>query len=87
MKLGKRVWYLKRGLANLFGARADQDHLPRLLMTAMTSGPTEGSLPAFKLMLKEFYELRGFNPDGVPKREVLQALDLLLPAGMLYVRV
>ena len=56
-------------------------------MTAMTSGPTEGSLPAFKLMLKEFYELRGFNPDGVPKREVLQALDLLLPAGMLYVRV
>ena len=84
MKLGKRVWYLKRGLANLFGVRADQDHLPKRLMTAMTSGPTEGSLPDMKLMLKEFYELRGFNPDGIPKREVLQALDLPLLADLLH---
>ncbi|HDY87055.1 MAG TPA: hypothetical protein ENH82_02940 [bacterium] len=35
-------------------------------------------------MLKEFYELRGFNPDGVPKREVLQALDLPLLASLLH---
>lgn len=84
MKLGKRVWYLKRGLSNLFGARADQDHLPKRLMTAMTNGPTEGSLPDMKLMLKEFYELRGFNPDGVPEREVLQALDLPLLADLLH---
>ena len=54
------------------------------LMTAMTSGPTEGSLPDLKLMLKEFYELRGLNPEGIPRRDVLQALDLRLLAELFY---
>ena len=27
MRLGRRIWYLKRGLSNLFGARAEHDRL------------------------------------------------------------
>jgi len=50
----------------------------------MTSGPTQGSLPDLKLMLKEFYKLREFNPDGIPRRDVLQALDLPLLAELLH---
>jgi hypothetical protein len=29
MDAGKRVWYLKRGLSSIFGARAEHDRLPR----------------------------------------------------------
>jgi aldehyde:ferredoxin oxidoreductase len=42
----------------------------------MDTGPTKGSLPDMDLMLKEFYELRGINDDGVPAKTVLEALGL-----------
>lgn len=84
MELGRRIWYLKRGLSNLFGARAEHDRLPRRLLTPMEKGPTAGSVPDMDLMLKEFYELRGFNDDGVPKREVLEELGLPELAELLY---
>jgi aldehyde:ferredoxin oxidoreductase len=45
-------------------------------MTPMEAGPTEGSVPDMDLMLKEFYELRGLNDDGVPKKEILARLGL-----------
>ncbi|MBE9546019.1 MAG: aldehyde ferredoxin oxidoreductase C-terminal domain-containing protein, partial [Proteobacteria bacterium] len=84
MRFGRRIWYLKRGLSNLFGARAGHDGLPKRLLTPMETGPTEGSVPDMELMLKEFYELRGFNDDGVPKREVLEELGLAELAELLY---
>jgi aldehyde:ferredoxin oxidoreductase len=84
MHLGRRIWYLKRGLSNLFGARAEHDRLPKRLLTPMEAGPTEGSVPDMDLMLKEFYELRGFNDDGVPKKEILEDLGLSELSKLLY---
>jgi aldehyde:ferredoxin oxidoreductase len=83
-QLGRRVWYLKRGLSNLFGARAEDDRLPKRLMTPLQEGPTEGSLPDMELMLKEFYQLRGFDEEGIPRRDVLMALDLPELADLLH---
>ncbi|MCD6586819.1 MAG: aldehyde ferredoxin oxidoreductase family protein [Desulfobacteraceae bacterium] len=76
MEIGRRVWYLKRGLTNLFGARAEDDRLPKRLMTVMEDGPTEGSLPDMDKMLAEFYELRGFNKNGIPAKSILDSIDL-----------
>jgi len=76
MKIGRKVWYMKRGLTNLFGARASEDKLPKRLMTPMAEGPTEGSVPDMDLMLKEFYEMRGFDESGVPGSDVLNELGL-----------
>lgn len=84
MKLGRRIWYIKRGLSNLFGDRAKDDKLPKRLMTPMETGPTEGSVPDMDLMLKEFYELRGFNDDGVPEKEILERLGLSDLAQLLH---
>jgi aldehyde:ferredoxin oxidoreductase len=84
MHLGKRIWYLKRGLSNLFGARAEHDRLPKRLLTPMHTGPTQESVPDMDLMLKEFYELRGFNDDGVPKKEILEDLGLSDLAKLLH---
>lgn len=84
MAAGRRLWYLKRGLTNLFGARAVDDRLPPRLMTALDEGPTEGSLPDMDSMLSEFYDLRGFNEDGIPKKEVLEEVGLSELAACLY---
>jgi len=83
-ELGRRVWYLQRGLSNLFGARAAHDRLPERLMTPLTEGPSAGSRPDMDLMLKEYYELREFTDDGIPGRAVLERLDLKELAELLY---
>jgi aldehyde:ferredoxin oxidoreductase len=82
--LGRRIWYLKRGLANLFGARAQEDNLPQRLMTPLEEGPTAGSVPDMELMMREFYALRGLEPNGLPRRKVLEDLDLDDLARLLY---
>lgn len=84
INIGRRVWLLKRGLTNLFGARAKDDRLPKRLMSVMEDGPTAGSVPDMDKMLSEFYELRGFNEDGVPKKEVLEKNGLADLARLLH---
>ena len=84
LKIGRQLWYLKRGLTNLFGARAKDDRLPARLMTVLETGPTEGSVPDMDRMLAEFYELRGFNADGVPEKQVLENIGLPELAGLLH---
>ena len=84
MHLGRRIWYLKRGLSNLFGARAKHDRLPKRLLRPLQEGPSQGSVPDMDLMLKEFYELRGFNDDGVPEKQILENLGLSDLAKLLY---
>lgn len=86
MKIGRRLWYLKRGLTNLFGARAKDDRLPARLMTPLPEGPTAGSIPDMELMLKAFYQLRGLNEDGVPRETVLREQNLADLADLIYTR-
>ncbi len=76
MHLGRRIWFMKRGLSNLFGARTEHDRLPKRLLTPLDSGPTEGSVPDMDMMLKEFYKQRGLNKAGIPNPEVLRELGL-----------
>jgi aldehyde:ferredoxin oxidoreductase len=84
MKIGRRVWYLKRGLTNFFGARAKDDRLPARLMTPLDEGPTEGRVPDMELMLKTFYQLRALNEDGLPQEAVLREMGLADLADLLY---
>ena len=84
LAIGRRIWYLKRGLTNLFGARAEDDRLPKRLMTVLEEGPTEGSLPDMDMMLGEFYALRGFDDQGIPTREVLEGVGLPELAAILH---
>ena len=58
------------------GMTAADEKLPKRIMTAMKSGPTEGSVPNMELMLKEYYEIRGIDADGKPTKEKLEELNL-----------
>jgi len=74
--VGRRCWYIKRGICNLFGYTRDDDAMPERITTPLDGGPTAGSVPDMELMLAEFYELRKLDEDGRPKREVLAELGL-----------
>jgi aldehyde:ferredoxin oxidoreductase len=73
---GERVWHLKRGLANLMGARDGDDRLPARLLEPLSEGGAAGSAPDLGLMKREYRGLRGLGEDGVAGAATLRRLGL-----------
>jgi aldehyde:ferredoxin oxidoreductase len=67
---GERTWLLKRGLGNMMGINAKDDRLPKRILTPLKEGAAAGSVPDVEKLLREYYEIRGLNEDGRPKKEV-----------------
>jgi aldehyde:ferredoxin oxidoreductase len=68
---GERTWLLKRGLGNRMGVSARNDRLPRRILTPLKEGSAAGSVPDVEKLLREYYEVRGLDKNGIPRREVL----------------
>jgi aldehyde:ferredoxin oxidoreductase len=74
---GERIWNLERHFNELAGFTRADDTLPkRLLETPAPSGTAKGRVCELDKMLKEYYELRGWNPDGSIPDQVLQRLHI-----------
>lgn len=74
---GERIWNLERRFNELAGFTGADDTLPkRLLETPAPSGTAKGKVCELDKMLKEYYELRGWNADGSVPDEVLQRLGI-----------
>ena len=77
LEVGERVWNLERQFNNAAGFTAADDKLPeRLVKDAAKTGPAEGLVSGVEKMLPEYYQLRGWTPDGVPTNETLDRLAL-----------
>jgi aldehyde:ferredoxin oxidoreductase len=63
---------------NLDAGFTDKDDtLPqRLLKEAAKTGPAKGLVNGLDKMLPEYYQARGWTPQGVPTTETLQRLAL-----------
>ncbi len=62
---GERCWNLEK-LFNI-AAGVEKDTLPpRLLREKLPSGPAKGKVAELEIMLKEYYEVRGWDKEGVP---------------------
>jgi aldehyde:ferredoxin oxidoreductase len=68
---GERTWLLKRGLGNMMGVSAKDDRLPKRILTPLKEGSAAGSVPDVERLLREYYEIRGLDQEGKPKKEVL----------------
>ncbi|HAF51008.1 MAG: Aldehyde:ferredoxin oxidoreductase [Synergistales bacterium 54_24] len=78
MECGERVWNLERLFNLKAGLSAEDDTLPpRLLHEPIPAGPMKGSVCRLGEMLPKYYELRGWDKNGVPKEEKLEELKLL----------
>ena len=84
LQAGERIWMLKRGINNLMGITSADDRLPKHCLTATTEGGAAGSVPDIDRLLKDYYQIRGLNPDGRPKKEKLEGLGLADLAAKLY---
>lgn len=75
LEIGERICMLRR----LFNLREGpvEDTLPRRFMTPMPEGPAKGQVVKLKPMLDEYYELRGCDEQGIPRREAAERLGLL----------
>ncbi len=71
MKTGERIYNLERYYNNLAGFREGSDYLPeRFLKEPSTSKGSEGQVCELDLMLREYYEARGWENGVVPERKL-----------------
>jgi aldehyde:ferredoxin oxidoreductase len=75
MRIGERSFTLKRTLNHNWGASSTDDSLPKRLLEPQDGG-AQGHVPDLGLMLKEYYEIRGWMPDGEPSQEKLKELEI-----------
>ncbi|MFC2037085.1 aldehyde ferredoxin oxidoreductase family protein [Chloroflexota bacterium] len=77
LEAGERLFNLKRLINLRLGISRADDTLPRrFLMEPRPSGMAAGVLPDLEGMLEEYYDLRGWTPEGAPSVERLAALGL-----------
>lgn len=77
LQTGERIWNLERQFNMDAGITAADDTLPeRLLKEAAKTGPAKGRVADLGKMLPEYYQLRGWTPEGRPTQETLSRLGL-----------
>ncbi len=79
MMIGERVSTVERMFGLRFGMNPTlDDTLPkRLLRDRLNDGKAQGQLVELNRMLQEYYMLRGFSDDGLPRMDTLQNLNII----------
>ena len=81
-EIGERVWTLERMFNLAAGLTAADDTLPkRMLEVPAPGGTAKGKVSELPKMLPEYYELRGWTPEGVPTEDTLARLGLSTGSG------
>ena len=74
---GERIWNIERQFNLRAGLGKKDDTLPRrILEEPAPSGTGKGLVCRLDEMLPEYYELRGWDKEGVPREETLQRLEI-----------
>lgn len=72
---------LKRAFNCWLGLTRASEWLPGLFLQPLAEGPTEGYVPDLEVMLREYYAMRGWDPEtGRPTLETLDQLGLAFSA-------
>ena len=77
LRIGQRSWNLKRAYNCRLGLDLKNEKLPRLLLESLPDGGQMGHVPDVENMLKEYYEVCGWNrTSGWPLPQTLATLGL-----------
>ena len=75
--VGERIWNMERQFNMAAGfTRKDDDLPPRLKTEPAKTGPAKGLVSGIDKMIPEYYQVRGWTPDGVPTAETVARLGL-----------
>jgi aldehyde:ferredoxin oxidoreductase len=76
-EVGERIWNLERQFNLAAGFTAKDDDLPpRLKTEPAKTGPAKGLVNGIDKMRPEYYQVRGWDANGVPTKETLGRLGL-----------
>lgn len=79
--LGERIYTTERLFINREGISRKDDCLPDLYYNQpIPGGPTKGEYmdkEKFEMLLDDYYQLHGWNPDGIPTLETVNRLNLV----------
>lgn len=77
MIAAERIYNLERLFLIAAGSGANDDTLPyRMLHEPLPEGPAKGRVVDLDVMLPRFYQVRGWDENGVPTQEKLEILGL-----------
>ena len=76
MKAGERIFNLQRMINIRDGKGGSYDKMPKRMFQPAKVGFRREQIPPFDSMLKEYYQLRGWNNKGEPTKEKLVELGL-----------
>jgi len=77
MEVGDRLYNLKRAYNVLTGISSDRDTMPQRILEILRPGkPISEGEKLFLDMRRDYYEFRGWDEKGIPKREKLISLRL-----------
>ncbi len=75
--VGERIWNLEREFNLSAGLTCKDDNLPpRLMKEPAKTGPQKGAVSKLDIMLPEYYQLRGWDKQGVPTPETRTRLGV-----------
>jgi aldehyde:ferredoxin oxidoreductase len=78
-RIGERIWTLTRLFNVREGFNGDDDELPAIFTEPLSDGPGDGRSidpERFDRLLRRYYAGRGWSPDGIPTRALLEKLEL-----------
>lgn len=74
---GDRIWNMEKLFNINSGLGKADDTLPkRLLEEPITDGPSKGNLAQLGVLLPKYYDVRGWDADGVPTQAKLEELGI-----------
>lgn len=77
LEAGERIWNLEKLFNLREGIDSSHDKLPkRLLEDPVSNGPSKGHVHQLKELLPEYYNVRGWDENGIPTEETLERLGL-----------
>jgi len=77
LRAGDRIWTLEKLFNLKAGLTKADDTLPkRLLEDKIAEGPSKGYVHRLDVLLPEYYNVRGWDGEGVPTDDTLKALGL-----------
>jgi aldehyde:ferredoxin oxidoreductase len=81
LQAGERIINLQRAFACREGISRKDDTLPKRLVTPLPDGGAAGKAADLEFQLNEYYQLRGWDDNGIPSKERLELLGLGEIAG------
>lgn len=78
LRTGERIFTLQRVVNVKYGINRKDDILPMKIFEPAKEGSRAGKIPVpFEPALDRYYELRGWDDQGIPKKEKLKELQIL----------